>query len=348
MKSGCTAAGGTASGNYTKTLQTRHAKLSQELAKGKIPHSGESRSSRSCSGRWWFPLADRAVDADNGGMSTHPCGRSPLLFRVGGFLLAGLIAVPAGEADVPPPRPLPRIQVSADQRGFATEAGAPFVPFGVTYFRPGTGWPPQVWKQFDAEATRKGLCPAPRVGRQLCPRVSLVRVVLRATGPALAGGPRQIRPVSSPRRGSGPVRPAHRARPLGRHAGMGARRPAGGRKRAGGPGTILASVCDALPRAAEHLGVRIAERAGSGLGQLGDAAAMAGLAGETIWRRGQVGRGLGNPSRPDRVRFSVGAGQRRIPRERPCTIINSSARTSPTSGPGGRWRQSNRRIPRPW
>lgn len=49
---------------------------------------------------------------------------------------------------------LPRIRVDANQRGFVTAAGSRFVPFGVTYYRPGTGWAPQVWKQFDAEATR--------------------------------------------------------------------------------------------------------------------------------------------------------------------------------------------------
>jgi hypothetical protein len=31
----------------------------------------------------------------------------------------------------------------------------PYVPFGVNYYRPGTGWAPQVWKQFDAAATRR-------------------------------------------------------------------------------------------------------------------------------------------------------------------------------------------------
>jgi len=34
-------------------------------------------------------------------------------------------------------------------------AGKPFVPFGVNYFRPGTGWAPQLWKKFDAEAIRR-------------------------------------------------------------------------------------------------------------------------------------------------------------------------------------------------
>lgn len=47
--------------------------------------------------------------------------------------------------------------MAADGRGFVTDQGRPFVPFGVNYFRPGTGWAPQVWKQFDAEATRKDL-----------------------------------------------------------------------------------------------------------------------------------------------------------------------------------------------
>jgi hypothetical protein len=39
--------------------------------------------------------------------------------------------------------------------GFVTSDGARYVPFGVNYYRPGTGWAPQVWKQFDAEATRR-------------------------------------------------------------------------------------------------------------------------------------------------------------------------------------------------
>ncbi len=52
---------------------------------------------------------------------------------------------------------LPRIRVAQDGRGFVDAAGKPFVPFGVTYYRPGTGWAPQVWKQWDAEATRKDL-----------------------------------------------------------------------------------------------------------------------------------------------------------------------------------------------
>jgi endo-1,4-beta-mannosidase len=50
---------------------------------------------------------------------------------------------------------LPKVKVANDGRSFETESGRPFVPFGVNYYRPGTGWAPQVWKRFDAEATRK-------------------------------------------------------------------------------------------------------------------------------------------------------------------------------------------------
>ncbi|MGQ9697458.1 MAG: cellulase family glycosylhydrolase [Armatimonadota bacterium] len=50
---------------------------------------------------------------------------------------------------------LPKIRVTRDGKGFAGSDGKPFVPFGVNYFRPHTGWAPQVWKQFDPEAVRK-------------------------------------------------------------------------------------------------------------------------------------------------------------------------------------------------
>lgn len=50
---------------------------------------------------------------------------------------------------------LPKIRVAAGGRTFATEAGKPFVPMGINYYRPGTGWAPQVWKQFDAEALQR-------------------------------------------------------------------------------------------------------------------------------------------------------------------------------------------------
>ena len=52
-------------------------------------------------------------------------------------------------------RPLPKIRVEPQSRSFVMETGRTFVPSGVTYYRPGTGWAPQVWKQFDPEATRR-------------------------------------------------------------------------------------------------------------------------------------------------------------------------------------------------
>ncbi len=68
--------------------------------------------------------------------------------------------------------PLPKIQISPDGRGFVTREGRPFVPFGVNYFRPGTGWAPQVWKQFDAEATRRDFARLRALGGN-CVRVFL-------------------------------------------------------------------------------------------------------------------------------------------------------------------------------
>ena len=63
-----------------------------------------------------------------------------------------LLCVSAAEAAS---RSLPGIVLAPGRNGFQTEAGQPFVPFGVTYYRPGTGWAPQVWKQFDAAATER-------------------------------------------------------------------------------------------------------------------------------------------------------------------------------------------------
>jgi sugar phosphate isomerase/epimerase len=50
---------------------------------------------------------------------------------------------------------LSRIRVDAENKGFVDSAGKRFTPCGVSYYRPGTGWAPQLWKQFDAEATRR-------------------------------------------------------------------------------------------------------------------------------------------------------------------------------------------------
>lgn len=77
------------------------------------------------------------------------------------------VNLPAAE-----PPALAKVRVAADGRGFVTSAGQPFVPFGVNYFRPGTGWAPQVWKQFDPEATRKDFARLKEMGGN-CVRVFL-------------------------------------------------------------------------------------------------------------------------------------------------------------------------------
>jgi hypothetical protein len=68
--------------------------------------------------------------------------------------------------------PLPKIRIAPDGRTFETEPGRPFVPIGANYFRPGTGWAPQVWKQFDAEAVRQDFARMRELG------VNCVRVFL--------------------------------------------------------------------------------------------------------------------------------------------------------------------------
>ncbi|MBN2508496.1 MAG: beta-galactosidase [Verrucomicrobia bacterium] len=84
----------------------------------------------------------------------------------GALLLGGL--APAASAG----QPLPPVRVAVDKRGFVTADGRPFVPFGVNYFRPGTGWAPQLWKQFDADATRRDFARMKDLG------VNCVRVFL--------------------------------------------------------------------------------------------------------------------------------------------------------------------------
>ncbi len=88
--------------------------------------------------------------------------------------LTGALSASGGptESTNAPARSLPKVRVSADGRGFVTDDGRPFVPFGVNYFRPGTGWAPQVWKRFDAEATRRDFARLRELGGN-CVRVFL-------------------------------------------------------------------------------------------------------------------------------------------------------------------------------
>jgi hypothetical protein len=87
-----------------------------------------------------------------------------------GLALAGCQSSPSNTS--PSAQRLPKIRVAKDGRTFTSESGKPFVPFGVTYYRPGTGWAPQVWNQFDAEATRKDFARMKELG------VNCVRVFL--------------------------------------------------------------------------------------------------------------------------------------------------------------------------
>jgi hypothetical protein len=80
-----------------------------------------------------------------------------------------LAAALAGAADTQPAT-LPKIRIAAGGRTFVTEAGKPFVPMGVNYYRPGTGWAPQVWKQFDAGATGRDFARLRELGAN-CARV---------------------------------------------------------------------------------------------------------------------------------------------------------------------------------
>lgn len=82
-------------------------------------------------------------------------------FRTLGLVLLWLIAASVGAAEK---TSLPRVLVSPDGRGFVTETGKPFVPFGLTYFRANTGWAPQVWKKWDAEATRADFARMQKLG----------------------------------------------------------------------------------------------------------------------------------------------------------------------------------------
>jgi hypothetical protein len=92
-----------------------------------------------------------------------------------GIALLGLgAAATRAVAQTTPAQPpgLPKIRLPADGRTFAVENGRPFVPLGVTYYRPGTGWAPQVWKKFDADATRQDFARMKELG------VNCVRVFL--------------------------------------------------------------------------------------------------------------------------------------------------------------------------
>jgi len=71
--------------------------------------------------------------------------------------------MPGPDEARPGTRP-PKVRVDRTRHGFVDASGRPFVPFGVSYYRPGTGWAPQLWKQFDAEATRRDFAQLKKMG----------------------------------------------------------------------------------------------------------------------------------------------------------------------------------------
>src|SRR5512140_1091729 len=90
-------------------------------------------------------------------------------------VLLGLVFLSGAAAEIGTggePSPLAKIRVVPGGRTFEAPSGKPFVPMGVNYYRPGTGWAPQLWKQFDAEATRADFARMKAVG------VNCVRVFL--------------------------------------------------------------------------------------------------------------------------------------------------------------------------
>jgi len=66
---------------------------------------------------------------------------------------------------------LPKVTIDKKRASFVA-GRRPFVPFGVNYYRPGTGWAPQLWKKFDLDATREDFARMKDLG------VNCVRVFL--------------------------------------------------------------------------------------------------------------------------------------------------------------------------
>ncbi|HOW65461.1 MAG TPA: hypothetical protein PK256_09260, partial [Verrucomicrobiota bacterium] len=89
------------------------------------------------------------------------------------FYLLGMISafLPSSEG-AEPAAPLPRVRPAPDGRSWITAQNQPFIPLGINYFRPGTGWAPQLWKQFDATAVRQDFARMKELG------INCVRVFL--------------------------------------------------------------------------------------------------------------------------------------------------------------------------
>jgi len=79
---------------------------------------------------------------------------SIMIIRTIGWWASAAALAGLGCLKAPALEPLPAIRVDSQKRGFVTAERKPFVPWGVNYFRPGTGWAPQLWKKFDPDLAR--------------------------------------------------------------------------------------------------------------------------------------------------------------------------------------------------
>jgi len=50
---------------------------------------------------------------------------------------------------------LPKVTIDGTKKTFVDSNSKPFVPCGVSYYRPDTGWPPQNWNKFDEQVARR-------------------------------------------------------------------------------------------------------------------------------------------------------------------------------------------------
>lgn len=121
------------------------------------------RQSRDCEG---------AVCAEPRQPLTHGRGSERRFqhLRIAQYVIALIVVTVAAKSAVA--NAPPRVRVDAAHHGFVDADRRRFVPFGVTYYRPGSGWAPQVWKQFDPAATRQDFARLRKLG------VNVVRVFI--------------------------------------------------------------------------------------------------------------------------------------------------------------------------
>lgn len=76
------------------------------------------------------------------------------------LLILAVVAAACGGADGAASAGPARIRVDAAKHGFVDAAGRPFMPCGVSYYRPGTGWAPQLSGSSSTPRPRAGISSA--------------------------------------------------------------------------------------------------------------------------------------------------------------------------------------------